>query len=64
MKDENQEFKESLNTLVDEIIARVKEVGLEQAAEEYWEKAKRDLSAWCVRNEEYKRAHNIPESEL
>lgn len=64
MSDENQGSKTPLETLVDEILARIEEVGLEQAGEEYWEKAKRDLNAACARIEEYRREHGIPESEL
>ncbi|HEV7121351.1 MAG TPA: hypothetical protein VGN56_00835 [Candidatus Paceibacterota bacterium] len=64
MKDDRQELAESLDTLVEEIIARVEEVGLEQAGEEYWEKAKRDLNDACDRIAAYRKEHGIPESEL
>jgi hypothetical protein len=64
MQDEDQEFSESLQSLTDEIQTRVREVGLKQAAEEYWNQAKTDLHAWFVEKEEFRREHNLPEDEL
>ena len=64
MSDEHREFSEPLTTLTKEIIRRVREVGLDQAAEEYWEKAKSGLHDLVAENEAFKKEHTISEDEL
>ncbi len=57
-------FSWRLSGHVDEVIARAKDVGFEQAAEESRQSALRDLNRLFVANAEWSNLFGIPEGEL